>query len=615
VTPRIRSGLILAVTLVFAGDLRLAAAKPPLGPKSSAVTDAILDSIAEEMNRDLTDLRIEGMPGPYHISYKVTEVEVNDVVASLGFTTTRKTRHFVNLEARVRVGIPPNPMDLDNANYIVPGGDGIDGVAGRNLPLEATPRIARRAAWQVTDEAYKEALIQLQAKLEARQSSGAKSTLPSWTAEKALVSEEPVLVPELEPLDKIEARAQKLSAGFRGQPEIRDSRVAITSYVERRWYINSEGTNVTDTRRASGIVIAATAQAEDGQELAQYFVRYGHTAGDLPDDDELAAQAKRLSTTLMALQKAPVITTYSGPVLFEGEGAVGMVRSSLAPHLGGTPLPEGLNPQQAKQFGGALTDKVGMRVATPNLTIVDDPTAADAAGKAMIGGYKIDDEGVGAQRVEVIKDGMLRSLLTSRTPSAKDATSNGHARRTTDGGMFHGSATNLIVSGKGGVSQKALVGKLLAAAKGEGLGYGIIVRQFDDSAITAAPEYSRRELIAMVQTADTALPPPASLIYKVYPNGKEELVRGAQIAEIPIRVWKDVIGVGKTPLVYNFLAAPESYLANKLGGGTDDGAVPSSGIESAIVTPDLLFKEIDIKPITSGKRPKPVVPSPITAKN
>jgi TldD protein len=604
-----RSLLTLSVvTLVPA----IALAKPAAGPKSTAVTNDVLAGIHLEMSRALKDLHYESTPPPYHVSYKITEVEVNDVVASLGATTTRRPRHFVNLEVRVRVG---DPFQFDNANYIVPGAEQYDGVASKPLPIEADGRISARAAWQVTDEAYREAIIQIQAKLDSRRSSGIGSDLPSWTAEKAVVSEDPVLVPDLEPLDQMEERAKALSAGFSNQPHLRDSRVALTSYLERRWYINSDGTNVTDTRRASGIVIVATSQADDGQELAQYFARYGQTAGDLPKDDELTAEVKRLSSTLAALQKAPALEkSYSGPVLFEGEGAVGMVRNSLAPHLGGTPLPEGLNPQQAKQFGGQLTDKVGLRVASRNINIVDDPTASSAAGKAVIGGYKLDDEGVTSQKVEVVKAGMLQHLLTSRTPSTKGATSNGHARRTTAGGMFHGSATNLIVTASGGTSRQALIGKLLAQAKSEGLKFGIIIRQFDDSAITAAPEFSRRELYTMVQSADIDLPPPASLVYKVYPNGKEELIRGVQLGEIQIRVWKDVIGVGKTPLVYNYLAAPESYLANKFGGGTDDGAVPSSGIESAVVTPDLLFKEIDLKPITSGRRPKPAVPSPVASK-
>jgi TldD protein len=577
-----------------------------LGPPSKAVTNEIIDAVAEEMNRAMTQLEIPGAPKPYHIAYKITEVDVNDCAATLGFTTSKRNRHFVNLEARVRVGAP----QLDNGNFVVPGADELDAVSAINLPLEATPRIARRAAWLVTDAAYKEALIQLRAKLEARRTGGSRTDVPGWTSEKPTVSEEPVLVTPLESLDELETRAKALSAVFRDHAAIRDSRVAVTSYLERRWYLTTEGTSVSDTRRASGIVILAGGQADDGQLLRQYFLRYGHTAKDLPGDDELKNEGKKLIDNIVALQKAPVMDTYSGPVLFEGEGAVGLIRSTLAPHLGGTPVPEGLNPQEAKTFGGALTDKIGLRVLSPNLSISDDPTAREGANKALIGGYKIDDEGVAAQRVEVVKDGVLKTLLTSRTPSAKGQSSNGHARRVADGGAFHGSATNLFVSGKNALPRKALVQKLVGAAQAEGLKYGIVIRRFDDAAVTATPEFSRRELVAMIKSTDTQLPPPATLAYKVYPNGKEELVRGIQLAEVPIRAWKDVIGVSKEMTTYNFLAANESQLQLKLTGGTDDGFVPSGGIESAIVTPDLLLKEIDLVGSTAGERPLPVLPKP-----
>ncbi len=584
-----------------------AAIKPDLGEPSRAVTEQILDAIAEEMNRSMTKLQIPGAPKPYHISYKITEVEVNDTAASLGAVTSRRERHFVNLEARVRVGSP----DFDNGNFVLASDEGIDGVAGINLPLEATARIARRAAWLATDAAYKEALIQLRAKSDARRAGGlGRTDTPSWTNHAASINEEPVLVPKLESLTEIEERARKLSSGFRDLSHIRDSRVAITSYLERRWYLSTEGTSITDTRRASGILVAASGQADDRQETNQYFLRYGRTAADLPTDQELSAEVKRISETLQELRKAPLISSYSGPVLFEGEGAVGIIRSTLAPHLGGTPLPEGLPPQQARQYGGALSDKVGLRVLAPSLSVIDDPTAAAASGKALIGGYRIDDEGTEAQKVEVVRDGKLLSLLHSRTPSDRTAKTNGHARRTADGGAFRGSATNLFVSSKGGIPRKALIGRLIAAARAEGLPYGLVIRRFDDAAITSAPERSRRELLQLVKTSDINLPPAAILAYRVYPNGREELVRGAQLAEVPIRAWKDVIGTSKESTVYNFLAANEQWLELVIR-GTDDGFVPSGGIESAIVTPDLLFKEIEVKQSTAGQRPAPRIAAPM----
>jgi len=600
-----RIGLVLVLT--FATQASAIPAKElPKGPPSKAVTEEILDAVAEEMNRALS-LEIPGAPKPYHISYKVTEVDVNDAAATLGQTTSKRNRHFVNIEARVRVKFDT----IDNSNFSVANAEELDGVAALNLPIEANARIARRAAWLVSDTAYKEALMQLRAKLESRRAGGSRpSDVPSWTPTKPIISEEPVLVPALESLEELETRAKTLSAVFRDHGHVRDSRVAVTSYLERRWYLTTEGTSVTDTRRASGVVIAATGQANDGQPLQDYFLRYGHTAKDLPSDKELEAEAKKLSDTIAALAKAPVIERYSGPVLFEGEGAVGVLRFTLAPNLGGTPVPEGLSPQDAKTFGGALTDKVGLKVSAPTLSIYDDPTAREGGGKSLIGGYKIDDEGIAAERVEVVKDGTLKTLLLSRTPSQKGQVSNGHARRTADGGAFHGSATNLFVVGKGATPRAALRKKLIAQVRADGLKYGLIIRKFDDAAITSAPEFSRRELVQLIKTTDQQLPPPTVLAYRVYPNGKEELVRGAQLAEVPIRAWKDVLGVSKEITTYNFLAANESQLQLRLTGGTDDGFVPSGGIESGIVTPDLLLKEIDVLSTSAGERPAPILPKP-----
>lgn len=614
---------ILAV--LVAPSIAIAApAKEDLGTPSRAVNNAVIDAIAEEMDRNLKNLEINGIK-PYHLAYKITEVDVNDVAATLGHTTSRRNRHFVNLEVRVRIGSEA----LDNTNFVVPQAEDLDAVAGSNLPLDATPDAARRVAWRMTDTAFKEAFIQYRAKLEARRSGAVRGDVPSFSAlpppldkngkpvagEKGrpAVSEEPVLVPVLESLDDLEARAKKLSAVFRDQADLRDSRVAVTSYLERRWYLTSDGTSTTDTRRASGVLLVATGQAPDGQPLGNYFLRYGHTAKDLPSDDELRAEAKKLGETITALAKAPLLDRYSGPVLFQGEGAVGLARFTLAPHLGGTPVPDGLSPQEAKTFGGALTDKIGLRALSPVLSIVDDPTAKKGGGKALIGGYKFDDEGVRAERVQVVQDGWLRTLLTSRTPSQKDQVSNGHARRTAAGGAFHGSATNLFIMGKGGVSRAALEQRLIAAARAEGLKYGLLIQRLDDAAVTATPEFSRRELIQMLRTMDPQLPPPAVLAYRVYPNGKRELVRGAQLPAVlatePTLAWKNVLGVSKDTTAYNFLAATENQLSLRLTGGTDEGFVPSAGIESSVVTPDVLIKDLGI----GGSRIEigaPVVPKP-----
>jgi hypothetical protein len=581
-----------------------------LGPTSTAVSDALVDAIAEEMNRAMARLQLEGAPRPYHISYKITEVEVNNAVASLGAVTDREANHFVNLEARVRVKVG----DLDNGNFVVAAEDEIDGSASTSLALEATPRIARRAAWLVTDQAYKEALVQLRARMDARTAGGVgfgAASQPTWTEQKPVVSEEQVRVAPLEELDAIASRAATLSGSLRGVADIRDSRVAITTYLERRWYLTSEGTSVTDTRRAAGVMLVVHGQADDGQEVAQYFTRYGHTTADLPADGELTAQAKLLAERVVALRKAPLVERYTGPVLFEGQGAADIVRYTLSPNLDGAPIPEGLRPQEAKQFGGGLIDKLGLRIVAPLLSIVDDPTASEVNGVAVIGGYKVDDEGVPGQKVQVIKEGTLQELLTTRTPAKVGAVSNGHARRTAPGGSFHGSTTNLIVSAMGGLAPAKLRARLLAEVKKAGLTYGLVIRQMDDAAATGAPEMTRRELLQMLQNTDPDLPPPALTAYRVRADGKEELVRGVQLGAVPIKSWKDVVAAGKASATFNYLASGDSFVEHRLR-GVGAGVVPSSGIESSVTTPDLLFQELDVVPSTLGLRALPVVPPPST---
>lgn len=593
------------LALALAGGPALAAPAEGAGA-SRAVTPELLDAVGGELERALSRMKIPGAPAPYFIGYKLTEVEVNDVAASLGAVTANEDRHFVTLEAHVHVG----DYERDNSNFVAPGRENLDGIATVPLPLEATPSRARRGAWLATDAAYKEALEQFRAKSEALASGAAALRgTPSYTKPDPVVQPEAPSVPALEPVGDLEARAEALSAVFRKMPHVRDSRVAFTSFIERRWYLNSEGTAATDARRVSGVLIVATSQAADGQELSLYFSRYAQTAAELPDDDALVREAERLADRLDELRAAPVVEPYTGPVLFEGQGATGVVRNTLAPRLSGTPPPIGTAGDDDLRLAGELTNRLGLRVVAPALSVTDDPTVSRHDGRFLIGGYAIDDEGVKAQKVEVIERGTLQALLMSRTPNKDQRESNGHARLAMPGGVFRGSATNLLVSSRGGMSPKALRRKLLAEARSQGLPYALVVKQFDDAEITANPELSRIELFQLLQNMNREAPPPVLLAYRLYPDGREELVRGVQLAPIDLRAWRDVLATGRKRTIKNFLASMDDPFLKRIA-GIGPGFVPSGGIESAVVTPDLLFRELDVKASNFGLRPPPLVPAP-----
>jgi predicted Zn-dependent protease len=598
-----------AATLIATAS---AAAAPKGDPstRSSAITDEIVDAVVKEMERSKRSLVIDGAPSPYFFAYKLTEVEVNDVAASLGYSTDERERHFVNLEAHVHVG----DYQRDNSNFVAAESNELDGVVSIPLPLEATPSLARRAAWRTTDAAYKEAIAQLSAKNDALKTgaSGGLTDVPSYSkASKAKpeVSLAPVLVPKLESTERLGKRAAKLSAFFRDQPQVRTSRVAFTSFLERRWLINSEGTRVHDTRRVTGVLIAVSGQADDGQELALYYTRYGLTEADLPSDDKLLAEARLLASTIGELASAPLVESYAGPILFEGDAAADVVRHTLARNFSGTPLPVGLAPNDARRFGGGLISRIGLKSAPTWLDVIDDPTTDKAGKRHLIGGYRIDDEGVAPQRVQVVKNGRLTALLMSRTPSARMSESNGHARLAMPGGVFRGSPTNTFINSRRKLSARQLEQKLLATARASGLEYGLIISQFDDPAITANPELGRFEMLSILRTVDPDAPPPALLAYKLLPNGKRQLVRGVQLDAVSTNDWRNLVATGREIRVKNFLASTDDPLLARVQ-GIDEGFVPSAGVESAVVTPDLLLEELQVKPTTLGRRPPPVLPRP-----
>ncbi len=576
---------------------------------SATITDEVLDALVSELGRAEASLRIPGSPEPYRIAYKVTEVEVEDVAASLGATTAEKRRHFAVLDSFVHVG----DYEMDNTNFVTPDRENIDGNATVQLPLEPDPQLARHAAWRATDDAYKQAIRQMSAKDDAMRTGVAdrRAELPSYSKADTAHSRDPVLVPALEQREHLRSRAREVSRAFADEPHIRDSRVAFTTFLERRWYLNTEGTIAHDTRRVSGAILVATAQADDGQHVVLYDSRYGHTEDDLPTNDELAALAADLTARLDELRAAPLIDAYTGPVLFEGVGAAGIVRNALAPELGGTPLPLGLPPQKRQRIGGgALEGRIGLRAFSQDLSVVDDPTLSEAEDRALIGGYEFDDEGVRAERVQIAEDGRLENLLMSRVPARDLDETNGHARLNIPGGVYHGSSTNLLLDGgEGATSREELREELVRQAQDQGLDYGIVIRRLDDPHVTANAELSRLELFQLLQGRNPEAPPGALLAYRVYPDGREELVRGAQLDPIPMRAWRDLVGVSEERTVFNYLRTTEDPNLVRLTGSVP-GFVPSAGVESAVVAPDLLFEELDILRDSTLRRSPPAVPHP-----
>jgi predicted Zn-dependent protease len=307
--------------------------------------------------------------------------------------------------------------------------------------------------------------------------------------------------------------------------------------------LNSEGTQLRKADTGIVITISAEGQADDGMRFSDGRYYVGATVSDLPPLDTMCADIDKMVADLTAAMNAPILESYTGPVLFDGRAAPQMFRVMLANGVVGRPEPLGT---QRRGRGGSegLDRQLGLLVLPKSFQVFDDPTAKTmpGTGELLAGHYAYDDEGVPAQRVDIVVNGLLKDLCMSRSPTRKLAGSNGHGRQM-GSGRPQATIGNLFIEDKKGLADSELREKLIEAAKEAGLDYGIrvaAIRSTDSSA-------SRGDLIALLGRIRRAaaggrgmggLGDPV-LAYKVFvKDGHEEPVRGCEFGEVEVKTLK-----------------------------------------------------------------------------
>jgi hypothetical protein len=330
--------------------------------------------------------------------------------------------------------------------------------------------------------------------------------------------------------------------------------------------------------------------ADDGMVLTDFFQVASTRSEPLPSLEELKAKAEELALRLLRLRNAPVVESYSGPVLFEGRASAQLLRFLLAEELSATPPP-------APKEGGSQSDdrasmRVGARVLPVDFDVIDDPTSAHFVGFPVIGGFVFDDEGVRAERVDVVRGGMLRSLLSSRIPSLFSDVSNGHGRA---GLLGHarGRASNLWVRTNSGLSPQALRDRLMAAAKREGLEKAILIVGLDEPSLTDGVTGSAQDFHAVLPRVTEA--------YRITSKGRLELVRGLVLPSLRSRDLRQVLAAGREVCVHSYMASTSPFRTSRSMGGE---------IPTSIVAPSLLLPDVDVEPTESHRPLPPIVTKP-----
>jgi hypothetical protein len=518
--------------------------------RAAAKGDGLLEALLIELDRSKAQLKMDQVQSPYYVEYRVNEVDDFGAEAAFGAVRENQHVHVRVLRVVVRIG------DYQQDSYFGRG-QGETSI----LPLDNDPIALRRQIWLATDSAYKaagQALAEKQAAL--KQFSADPNPVDDFAKAPPVIAVEPTVALKMD-----EAAWRKtledVTSLYKQYPDVQSVTASARFSAVNEYLVTSEGTVTRNGKTTYFVQLNGSSQAADGMRLGRSPAYMVARPEELPSRDALMADAKTMLQTVVALRQAPIVEEeYRGPVLFAADAADDIVASLIGQNV------LGRKPQLGKpnRTTGPFATSYKTRVLPNFLTLVDDPTMKDFQGKSVVGNYAVDSEGVKSQAVNVIENGMLTNYLVGRQPIRDFLASNGHGRAA-PGSFPAPSLGVLLLKSSEAQSPDALKQKVIQMVKDQDKPYGYRVD-------TLGPGNSPR------------------LLYRVYAkDGREELVRGAVFNELDIRaIRNDLIAVGNDPLV-----------SNRTGGAP-----------LTIISPSLLFGELQVKRADTSKDKLPDYPPP-----
>ena len=584
-----RSGIVATALLLLFGTF------------APAQDDVAMRAMKDELARSITQLQLQKMDKPYFLAYRMDEINQSTISAMLGSLTQEQPARMRMIGVEVRVG----DYALDNSNYFSTRNFG-GGMAGMfssisQAPLDDNYQQIRRSFWLATDTQYKKALEDLSGKRAALEMRKHADDVPDFSKETPATDTEP---PEKTRAgDELKTLARDISAIFKNTPEIYSSSVDLEyrNYYTR--YVNSEGSTFTRAQPLFKLQINTQTQAPDGLPISDSMELFGRTLADLPAKDVLLSRTRAMADRILKLRAAASLERYNGPVLFEDAAAGEVFAQQFATGLMAVRTPLSDDPRFEMFFnqlmsqigGGSLVDKIGGRVLPEFLSVSDNPLLSDYKGAKLLGASRIDDDAVKTRETRLVEHGVLKTLLATRVPVRAIPHSTGSRRG------WGPSPSNLFVTSEKSATNEDLRKELLRRAKDRGLDYGIVVRRVGGGAAASFMKMASR--MAQQDSQGTGS---LAEVYRLYPDGHEELVRGVEISEMLPSTFKDIVAVGDTPVVFTDEFIP------RVGALFSLGVAASTNVPIvSCVVPSLLFEEVSLVKSQGPFPNPPVSPSPL----
>ncbi|HUH00898.1 MAG TPA: metallopeptidase TldD-related protein [Kofleriaceae bacterium] len=529
----------------------------------------ILDSMLAENQRWMQAIsKAKGAPA-YYLGYSILHQRVVSIDAEGGAVVSSEEEIDRYLDVEVRVGSPA----LDNRRPLSDDERGVNEILDRQVhaPFGTDALAIQQALWLETDRRYREAAQQLYYVNQDSKLAPNDRGAPDFVLEKPEVFIQPQATLEFDEqqwTERVKECSKKALKGVATRGSC-----SVLFELNTLYFVNSEGTQLQMSWPNARIVVSVGIKADDGESLNRLEQRFARTPAGLPGDAEIDQMIKTATTDLDALHKAPRADPYVGPSILEGRAAGVFFHEVFGHRIEG-------HRQKEKSSGRTFASAVGKEIMPTWLTVYDDPTVTSLNGQSLNGFYRFDDEGVRAQRAPLVTQGVLKGFVLGRNPIPGFTNSNGHGRKQL-GRSAVSRQGNLVVEAARSVPDEELEKMLIAEVKRQKKPFGMIVTDIKGGFTLTTTDLPQSFKVEPV------------MAYRLYPDGRKELVRGVDIVGTPLTALGDIMAAGRTMQTFNGICGAES------------GWVPVSAS-----APSLLLQKLEVERKAAPQDRSPIMPQP-----
>ncbi len=546
----------------------------------------------DEIKRVSSLIRL-GLDPPYYTEYRVEDTVTHTITASLGALVEENDSAFRIPSVEMRVGT----VNFDNTDHVYSEAYVGNRYDPSRLPLDNNYLAFRDVFWLATDRAYKTAQEAIARKRSSLKNMSQPDVLPDYSnAPPAHL----ILPIERKPFAAAAWKSEvlRLSGLLNGYPKVFNSGVEMHSSQSTNYIVTSEGTELRLPEDVAYLRVAAHGLAADGKPVRDWMIVQAFNTAGLPSEDVLTREIKAVGEHVTALSQAPAGESYDGPVLFEASAAAQLFGQLLGDNLKITRKPVTDPGRPSRYSPSELENKIGSRILPDWMSVVDDPTQTQYQGHTLLGHYVYDMEGVAPRPLTLVDKGVLKSFLLTRTPVFKDFPgSNGHARFSGAYGTRSPGFGNLFIRASQTTPADGMKQKLIEMCSAANKPYGILIRKLDFPSAASMDELGQ---VAQAAGGSHPVVPPL-LAYKVYPDGREELVRGLFFHGVTTRSLKDIVAASDENYVFDLIDSNAPFAL--VGAGT-------FMTTATVIAPAVLFEELELEPGKEETPKPPIVPPP-----